>query len=377
MFKGAHLQLYFEKRPVDRTTIETLESVQVRSASDGPAGFQLTFALINHSQVHNQFLFAGSGRNNVREHARITVVLLLNGTQYFLIDGVITNHQVTPNARPGSTKLTLTGEDMMRVMDYSERDGRAFRNQSRASRINRILGEYSGFGVSGTAQSEQHRDTGENTRGVPHQRGTDLQYIRNLAQTSGHVFSLEATGIGRSRAYWGPEFESNEFMPALSIDMGVATNVDSLNLTYDSEQREKSTVTSQRSDDRSEREIQVSDEFAINSATGQSEPPAKRQTRNREAAKFSDARARLEGLATETRSNNAVTAQGSLDTLRYGAILKPRRKVDLRGVTTAFNGTWNIRSVTHRISRGEYKQDFQLVRNSLAPLAPKVKQPPS
>ena len=125
-------------------------------------------------------------------------------------------------------------------------------------------------------------------------------------------------------------------------------------------------VVSQQAENRQAKPIKLSDKFEINKpSANEAIPPDKRKTKLREVAKFSDARARMEGLAVATRSNNAVTAQGSLDTLRYGALLGVRQKIEVRGATRAFNGTWTIRSVTHRIARGEYKQDFQLVRNSL------------
>jgi hypothetical protein len=369
---GAQLQLFLNGRHVDRTTIETVESVQVRLGTEGPGGFQLTFRLISRSQVHDQFLFSGP---SVRKETRVGIVVMMNARNHFLMDGLVTNHQLTPSAQPGVTNLTLTGEDLTRVMDYQERDGRAFKNQSLASRVKKIVDTYSGYGISLKFKDEKHRDVGSETRGVPHQRGTDLQYIRNMAQTAGHVFFLEAIGVNSSQAYWGPEIIGNEQLPELSVDMGVATNVESLNLAFNSEQRESPTVTAQQSDDRTDKAINVGDKFAVNNAEpGSSEPPAKRQTKIREAAKFNESRAKLEGLALATRSNNAVTARGTLDTLRYGAILKPRRKIDVRGATQAFNGTWTIRSVTHRMTRGEYKQDFELVRNSLATRSTTVKR---
>ncbi len=155
--------------------------------------------------------------------------------------------------------------------------------------------------------------------------------------------------------------------------MGVATNIESLNFTFNSEQRETPTVASQQPDNRSNKPINVQ-QFEVNKPTdGGKPPPEKRKTKLRETAKYSDARARLEGQAVATRSNNSVTAQGSLDTLRYGTILRPRHKIEIRGATQAFNGTWVIKSVTHRLARGEYKQDFQLVRNLISTNKTRVK----
>ena len=72
------------------------------------------------------------------------------------------------------------------------------------------------------------------------------------------------------------------------------------------------------------------------------------------------------------RSSDAVTGQGSLDVLRYGRTLKARRLVGVRGVGTAFDGLYFVKSVTHTIKRGEYKQSFSVVRNGLVSITPQV-----
>ena len=63
---------------------------------------------------------------------------------------------------------------------------------------------------------------------------------------------------------------------------------------------------------------------------------------------------------------------GSLDVTRYGHILKARKLVSLRGAGLAFNGLYYVSSVTHNISRGEYKQEFSLTRNGLVSTLPRV-----
>ncbi|MGH7230112.1 MAG: hypothetical protein ACREJU_01975, partial [Nitrospiraceae bacterium] len=75
--------------------------------------------------------------------------------------------------------------------------------------------------------------------------------------------------------------------------------------------------------------------------------------------------AALIGLAKAAKTSDAVTATGTLDVTRYGRTLKARRLVGLRGVGTAFDGLYYVKSVTHTIKRGEYKQNFSLVRNGL------------
>jgi hypothetical protein len=71
------------------------------------------------------------------------------------------------------------------------------------------------------------------------------------------------------------------------------------------------------------------------------------------------------GLAKAAKSADGVTANGSLDVLRYGRVLKARKLVGVRGAGAAFDGLYYVKSVTHNIKRGEYKQSFTLSRNGL------------
>jgi hypothetical protein len=58
--------------------------------------------------------------------------------------------------------------------------------------------------------------------------------------------------------------------------------------------------------------------------------------------------------------------------LRYGRVLEPRKLVGVRGAGPAFDGLYFVESVTHDISRGEYKQQFTLKRSGLLPLGDRV-----
>src|SRR5277367_5537910 len=71
------------------------------------------------------------------------------------------------------------------------------------------------------------------------------------------------------------------------------------------------------------------------------------------------------GLAAASQWADAVTGDGSLDVTRFGGILKARQLVGVRGAGPAFDGLYYVKTVTHKIKRGEYKQDFKLSRNGL------------
>jgi hypothetical protein len=91
-----------------------------------------------------------------------------------------------------------------------------------------------------------------------------------------------------------------------------------------------------------------------------------------EAGKYSPVRAVLIGLAKAARSADVATATGTLDTLRYGQVLKARRLVGVRGAGAPFDGLWYVTRVTHSLKRGEYKQSFSLSRNGLLSTLPTV-----
>jgi hypothetical protein len=75
---------------------------------------------------------------------------------------------------------------------------------------------------------------------------------------------------------------------------------------------------------------------------------------------------------TDASVDQVVTANGELDALRYGAILQPRALVGLRGVGWRHDGLWYVKSVTHTVQIGQYKQQFTLAREGWGSLTPVV-----
>jgi hypothetical protein len=75
---------------------------------------------------------------------------------------------------------------------------------------------------------------------------------------------------------------------------------------------------------------------------------------------------------TDASTDNTVTVSGELNAVRYGAVLQARALVGVRGVGFSFDGDYYVKSVTHNITRGEYKQSFTLTREGLGALKPVV-----
>jgi hypothetical protein len=78
-------------------------------------------------------------------------------------------------------------------------------------------------------------------------------------------------------------------------------------------------------------------------------------------------------LGVLAESAHAISVSGSLDVLRYGKPLRNRLLVGVRGAGLAYDGLYYVNSVTSTIKRGEFKQNFQLSRDGLIAIGPKVR----
>jgi len=204
-------------------------------------------------------------------------------------------------------------------------------------------------------------------------KGTDLGYIDKLAWEVGYVFYVEpGPAPGTNIAYWGPEIKIGAPQPALNVNMDAHTNVESLNFSINGASKSTPTIYIQNDLTRVAIPIPILDIGPLNPPLGLLAPISARFTKMRDTSKLNPAQAAARGLAEASRTADVVTGTGSLDVLRYGRVLKARRLVGVRGAGLPFNGLYFVKKVTHKIKRGEYKQDFELARNGMISTVPRV-----
>jgi hypothetical protein len=354
--------------PVSRDVLDALESVQVTIGSGNASGFQLSFKLSTRSPLHTLFLISGGASIPL---IRVTLIATINGVPETLIDGVMTNHQVTPG--PGKATLTITGEDMTKVMDYIPFDGFPFPAMPPEARVAIICAKYAFLGVIPMVIPSVLIDIPIPIDRIPRQQGTDLAYVRSLADEVGYVFYMDpGPAPGTSVAYWGPEIKVGVPQPALNLDMDAHTNVESLQFTYNSESASLPIIFIQEPNTKAPIPIPIPAITPLNPPLGVIPPIPKRLDFITETAKYSPIRGALIGLAKAARTADVVTGTGTLDVVRYGRVLKARKLVGVRGTGPAFDGLYYVKSVTHSIKPGEYKQNFTLARNGLMSTVPKV-----
>ncbi|MEI8211040.1 MAG: hypothetical protein WCI02_02750 [Planctomycetota bacterium] len=371
MLKGIHLTLMIGPavpRAVSHEVVEALTSVEIQTGVGKPSTFQLQFQVGKRSRIDEAFMLAGL---SPIPFVRVVLVATVQGQPTVLIDGVMTNHQFAP-ATKGLSTLTVTGEDLTRMMSFQDRSGLPFPAMPAFARVALILARYAPLGIIPMVIPNISMHVPLPNNRVPTQSGSDYEYITHLASECGYEFYLEPQSLpGTSTAYWGPSIKHGQPQPALTMDSDGHNNVEAINFSYESQERSLPILMIQESTTKIPIPIPIGDISPLNPPMGKVIPLPTRYSLGN-AAKLSFAEALEQGLAIASKSSNQISARGSLDVLRYGRILQARKLVGVRGAGTAFDGTYYVKSVSYKLKRGEFKQDFELSRNALVSLSDRV-----
>lgn len=372
MLKGVNLTLMIGPAvpvPAPRPIMDALQSVSVTNASgDTPSGFELKFVLLQRSHLDTLIVTDGF----MKPIVRVVISVTVNGSAQVLVDGVITNYDLGSSGE-GGLEATIRGTDLSAVMDLIELDGIPYPAMPPVARVLMILAKYAALGVVPVTIPSIVEDIPIPVERIPRHQGTDYGYVRSLARQSGYVFYFEAGPVpGTSRAYWGPEIKVGTPQPALNYDMDSFTNVESLSFDFDKDSKELPVVFIQNPQTKAPIPIPIPDITPLNPPLGAIPPLPPKLTFMNETAKLSPPAALMRGLAYASQHADCVSASGSLDVVRYGHVLKSRQLVGVRGAGVLFDGLYYVKSVTHHLERGSYKQDFTLSRNGLVSTVPTV-----
>ena len=357
--------------PVPRTVLDALVSVEVTSASgETQSGFELKFAVDSRSPLQTLLLLAGGALPPI---LRCLILATLNGMPSVLMDGVILDNQLEPGSNGAPSTLTVRGKDLSAVMDVIDFSGLPYPAMPVFARVLLVLAKYAVLGIIPVVIPPLVTDLPIPTARIPRHQGKDLGYVRTLARESGYVFYVDPGPLpGTSTAYWGPEIKVGVPQPALNIDMDAHTNVETMQFRFDKELKKMPVIFIQEEKTKAPIPIPIPDISPLNPPLGLIPPIPPKLEPLKETVRMNPLQAVMYGLAEASRSSDCVTAKGSLDVLRYGRLLKSRGLVGVRGAGMAFDGLYFVSSVTHKIKRGEYKQEFELKRNGLVSTVPKV-----
>ena len=372
---GVHLSLAIGPTlplPATADIAEAVQSVSVTQNDEGRSGFQIVLQ-VGRSGAVDMRDYRLLQNPLLRPFNRVILTVLFNALPQVLMDGIITNWQFSPGNQPGLGTLTLTGEDVSVMMDLKKKRAN-YKTMSEPLIARAIILSYPQYGlipdVVWPTGASQPLPTGK----TPVQQATDLEHLKDLGKRFGHVFYVEPTAApGFNTAYWGPPKRSDTPQRALTVSMGPQTNVEQISFTYNG-------LAATLVDDlvqgkkgpfpvltfKSTREPPLASMPAL-----ETQLPNIRTTlleQGSGALDEDDARTRAQGI-TDKSVDSVATAQGELDGLQYGGVLRPRGIVGVRGAGLTHDGSYYVKSVSHSISKGQYKQRFSLTREGTGPVS--------
>jgi hypothetical protein len=354
--------------PVPQPVTDAILSAQITVAAGQRSGFQLSFDLSKNGIINQTLLPAGF----FDPPTRAIIVVTVRGTPTVLMDGIVMRHEVGVSGVPGQSTLTLTGEDLTVLMSLEEKE-MSFTAMGPATRAIAIIAQYARYGIVPLVIPELIPQVPLPTQRIDTQKGTDLDYLNELAKANGYVFYLDPGPLpGMSRGYWGPEVRLGVPQHAINVNMDHLSNVDQLTFGFDGSAREQPVARVQIPATKISVPLPVPEVSILRPPLALKPAPALKKKVIADTAKKDAAQAFAETIAKATESSDAVTGSGQLDVVRYGFLLRPRELVGVRGAGITYDGLYYVKSVTHNLQRGAYTQNFTLAREGLISLTPTV-----
>lgn len=375
---GIHLTLLLGPTvpvPAPPDLLESLQQVRVTHDDSGVSVFQITFRVGRSSPL--DLIDYGILRNPLllKPLNRVVILVTFGVVPQVLMDGFITQQELAPGSSPGTSTLTVTGEDVGVMLDQDEKSAE-HPAQDETIIANKIILSYAQHGLLPLVIPPLSIDPPMPVERVPVQQGTDYHYLKQMAGRHGYVFFVTpGPAPMTSVAYWGPPPRLSVPQRALSVSLGAETNVEQVN--FSSNARAPVLVEGQVQDRLSNRSMPVRTlastrvPIVAEPAWLVQQPKVRRRQFRQSGLSVAQAYGRAQG-ETDASVDATVQADGELDALRYGALLQPRALVGLRGAGFRHDGLWYVKSVTHTVKMGEHKQRFTLAREGWGSLTPVV-----
>jgi phage protein D len=199
------------------------------------------------------------------------------------------------------------------------------------------------------------------------QRGTDIQFLRQLADRNGYECFVELNDAGEVEGHFHPPKHDAQPQGTLTVNMGSATNVNRFRAKYDMLGPAKAKASTIDPSDKSVQKSQADDATQADGMGEQATVPSDRprtvllsglgMAQSGEVQRFAQ--------SVVDKSSWSIVAEGEVNTVAYGGTLKAKKPVMVRGVGRQFSGRYYVERVLHQIGAdGTYTQKFTLRRNA-------------
>lgn len=309
-------------------------------------------------------------------NARVVVILTVGAVPQILMDGIVTEIELVPGEGPGTALMRATGQDVSLFLDRHERDAEHVGLED-SLQVRKILAPYMARGILAQVIPPPTMDPPLPIQRTPTQQATDLTHVSRLAAWHGHVAYMTPGPMpGTSTFYWGPPVRVGLPQPALSVDLGPNSNVTGTP-TFRQDVLVPQLVEGSVADPL------LGETIPVRTVASLRPPLAAMPAWLVNAGNIRTRRLRETGVAATTAfaraqastdsSIDCVVGEGELDGGRYGAVLRPRGLVGMRGAGWSHDGLWYVKQVEHTVRRGSYTQRFTITRDGYGSTVPAVR----
>lgn len=293
---------------------------------------------------------------------KLTVVLTVgSGPAETLIESYVIENETEFSNQPGQSLLNVVAMDPTVLMTLEEKV-RPWPDIADSEIAAAVFAEY-GFETD-IEPTEPPRPEIDD---LSIQRGTDIQFLQHLARRNGYECFVEANarGGGVTGHFHRPRLDQTP-QGVLSVNMGESTNINSLKVSYDMLGPTTVQVAGLDVESHSDQPAEAQE----TQLAGLGPAAALKQDRPRKVLLSQMGLARTGELQTFAqavvdRSSWSIRAEGELNTVAYGGILRAKRPVLARGAGRQNSGTFYVEKVHHIVTPDSYVQRFTLRRNAL------------
>ena len=297
----------------------------------------------------------------IKPWAKLTISVNVADEEQEILSGYIT--QLKPHIAPdeNGSYLEIYGLDPSCLMSLEEKV-KAWPNMSDSDIAGQIFADY-----NLTPEVEDTGVTHDEAIATITQRDTDIQFLKRLARRNG----FECFVSGESGFFRKPVLDA-EPLPFLAAHFGDETNLINFDAKLNSlrptkiEMHQIDTVAKEVQDalaESGEQELLGRDRAESLVAPNGIVPRMHvRQTSSVNQLEMDNL---CRALFDEAEW--LIEATGEVETVIYGAVLKAKSLVPIKGVGEVFSGTYYITNVKHLFKADKYTQQFRARRNALAP----------
>lgn len=343
--------------PVEPATLDAIQSIEVEDHADlaDVARLKLTTAVAGKDHTWTIIDDPICTRlANVRIGVRLSA-----GASAPLLDGYVIDVRAQLGSEPGRSMVEVVAMDATVLMDLEEKV-RAWPDQADSSVAQTIFDEY-GFDadVQSTDPVRQEADV------TSMQRGSDIRFLRRLAERNGYECFLDVGDSGRTTGHFHPPRLEQTAQTVLSVNLGTETTLDQFKVRYDMLSATTASASGIDAHDAADQPVQAPSASQKPLGGDSTVPTDRPRTRLLTGNGLSRA-GELQTLAQAVvdRSAYAITAEGVVNAAVIGQVLRAKQPVLVRGAGLQFSGQYYVHRVLHRFVNNGYQQHVTLKRNA-------------